>query len=333
MKVVVTHSVVAVTETEEVWKLHKLLGYACEQRHAVLLDPPDALAQWLALLDPHSRNAYENALAFAARAAATLPGNAATVKIERTEHPRWDDPVAVLPLDDALALLAEPVAIAVENSQNDWCFLRGIMRSSERSLVDRAVKLGWAQVLHGGGSTLTPQLEARLREPHKGLRTFALYDSDRRHPDELDPTWAPRPRVESCPGFETERVSRLRMPLRYWMLRRRFIESYMPRSELLEAVSPNVHKDAIEAFFRLSREGRWYFNMKKGFKGDEPEENRHRCRDLYAAVDAHDRAALREGFGPKLADHYAQAEHRAFAWDSDARQEALEYVPLLMRLL
>lgn len=315
-----------------VWKLHKLFGYVCERRHVLAFDPPSALSRCLELFDSRTRAAYARAMDLSARATATRPANAATIRIEADSVPRWDDPVAVLPLDNALAVLREPLGILLENADNDWFFLLGLMRPSERGRLSDAVTQGWAEPLHGGGGTLPRRLTTRCAVLQKGLRTFALFDSDRRHPDELDVNWKPQ-NQENCQGYLAEEAARAALPGRYWMLKRRFIESYMPRAELLQGASPATHPDAVDAFFRMTRDERWYFNMKHGFHGDEPRENKHRRGALYATVSPDDQKALHAGFGRQLADHYSLAPTREFDWDLDARDEAAEALPRLMRLL
>lgn len=315
-----------------VWDLHELLVFACHGRHVLSFDPPTAMARCLETFSPQSRAGYERAIGLTARTAATLPANVATVRVEVTASPRWEDPVAVLPLEDALAMLREPLGILLENAKNDWSFLLGVMGQQERKLMMHAVRAGWAAPLHGGGSDLPVQLRARLQSPQKRLRTFVVFDSDRRHPDELDPAWKPK-RPEQCQGYETETVTRANLPSRYWMLQRRFIESYMPEAELRKEASKIASSEAVEAFHRMSRMERWYFNMKEGFQKDDNPGNKHRCRDLYKNVDAADRTALHKGFGKELANHYALERSEELDWDPEARGEASKALRDLMRLL
>lgn len=331
MKVVVSATVVAaIAGTPEARKLHQLLAYACEGRHAVLFEQPTkGLDAWLQRVDDGSRSAYAEALQLSLRAAIRQPENAATVLIETRTDSEWGDPVARLSLDDALTVLSQPLGVLVENSENDWHFLRGIMRTSEGAIVDRALERSWITPLHGGGSSLPPQLEIRLSKPAEGLRTFVLFDSDRRHPSELDLTWAPVS-PQACEGFNAERIVRPRMPGRFWMLRRRFIESYMPRAQILAA---GASEEAANAFLRMPRDPRWHFNMKRGFDGDAAVENLGRSQDLYAAVSPEDRATLKNGFGRGLADRYEHATTLDFDWDADALSESDSAIPNLIRLL
>lgn len=331
MKVVVSAKVVAaITGTTNARKLHQLLTYACDGRHAILFGQPLAgLNAWLQQVDGGSRDAYVAALQLSLRAATKLPANAATVLIEDRSDSDWGDPVAELSLDDALALLNQPLGVLVENSENDWHFFRGMMRASEREIVDRALRRSWITALHGGGSSLPPQLEIRLSKPAEGLRTFVLFDSDRRHPSELDLKWAPVA-PQACGGFNAERVVRRRMPDRFWMLRRRFIESYMPRAQILAS---GVAEETANAFFRMPRDARWHFNMKLGFDADAKVENQHRSQDLYAAVSPEDWQILKAGFGRRLADRYEHATTTDFDWDADARGESDLAIPNFIRLL
>lgn len=337
MKVIVSGEVIsAVSVTADVWKLHQLLALACEGRHAVFVDPPTSLTAWLATIDAASRLAYTTAIELCARQATTFPTDAATIHVIQSGAAIWADPIATLNLDDALEVLRESLGVFVENSANDWHFLCKIMRPSERKRIQNAAKNGWVSALHGGGHTLLAQVESRTQNPAKALRTFVLFDSDRLHPDECAPGWTPvRPgqRQAACQAFEWEQVFQRQLAQRYWMLKRRFIESYMPLSEIDAASSDRVHADAVEAFTRIPKTGRWYFNMKDGFAGDENRHDKERCRDLFAQTSPQDRIALKNGFGSKLAHHYGTDNNSEFNWDDDAREEAERALPKLMRLL
>lgn len=65
----------------------------------------------LATFEPATRGSYRRAIELAARSAATLPADAATLRVEAGTIPRWEDPIAVLPLKEAVALLNEPLGI------------------------------------------------------------------------------------------------------------------------------------------------------------------------------------------------------------------------------
>lgn len=177
MKVIVSREIWA-TKGDEVAKLHELMVYAYRGRHIILSDPVGAETEWLSTLDASTGNAYRRALDTATRKATKLVDSAATVRIIATAKPRWGDPEAILPLDEALKVLAQPLGVLVENATNDWNFLLGIMPDSQRIEVQRAVENRWLEEIHGGGHTLGERLRKRLASPSIGLRTFVLFDSD-----------------------------------------------------------------------------------------------------------------------------------------------------------
>ncbi|MBG5815993.1 hypothetical protein I5E63_15050 [Pseudomonas aeruginosa] len=320
----------AISKTPEVLKLHKLLWFASEGRHALIPESDKEISGWLNTLDQPTRSAYEQALALSARTIATLPNDIATVKITSSRAAIWRHPLAELGIDDAIKLLEEPLGILLENAKNDWHFLKRIMRSPERTRLQRAIDARWAEPLHGGGSDITQRLSERTSTEPKRLRTFVLFDSDRRHPDELHPDWAPQP-PEACQGFKTEIAVAHSGIGGYWRLNRRFIESYLPRQELVKAAPAKA--DSISALFRLHQYGQWYFNIKKGFKDDAKIENAHRAKDLYANITHQDAQLLEDGIGSRIANQYSTSDTIEFDWDSEARQEALSAVPQLIRLL
>src|SRR3990167_7790631 len=254
MRVIIDKEVVdAAANAQSVTKLHRLLGFAVEGRNVVIANPIDGFADWLSGLDH------------------------ATVHICLQQTGVWKNPISTLSLDEAVSLLDHPLGLLVENAANDWHFLRRMMRASERQRLQYAVSRRWVEVLHGGGADLVPRLHDRASTPEGALRTFVLFDSDRRHPDELDSSWTPT-LSEACQGFLNEAEAKAKVADRYWRLNRRSIESYLPRAELEIKVSntQGVPTGAVDVFFRMQPEARWYFNMKKGLNGDRPAENAHR---------------------------------------------------------
>lgn len=333
MQVIVSASVVqAVVGTPAAHKLHTLLSHACSGRHVISFDPPDCLDAWLQTIDTGTRQAYQDALDLGSREAQSA-SDAATIKIEQDAAISWADPLAILPLDEALQVLAEKLGFLLENGENDWHFLLGIMPRSQRERIQQAFAKGWLEPLHGGGTTIVAQLQARLAQPTRGLRTAMMFDSDRLHPNELDLNWQPKHIVgskKSCDAYQWEVLAKQHLPDRYWCLRRRVIESYMPQTELIKALEAEK-TSAIEAFSRMANEQRWFYNMKEGFKADAPRKARQLT--LYQNLSAVDIAALEDGFGSDLARHYAHALTRDFAWDEAARSEAQTHLAKFLRLL
>lgn len=318
---------------QNVYKLQMLVGYACEGRHIIDFESDDGREKCLAWYSQDLRDVYRDAIVNQLRKDGDRAADAVEIHIKSTSRSHWGDPIATVSLDDAYRVLGEPLGILVENYENDWNFLLGMMGKSHKITLDGALRERWISRIHGGGSDLKKQLRKRKDVPVERWRTFALFDSDRRHPDELDRTWQKKDQ-ENCEGFDTEQVAREHFPKKYWMLKRRFIESYMPKSELPKAHDSRTHPDAVEAFFRMTNNQRWYYNMKRGFDDDEKsQQNKHRSRDLYQRVSVEDREALERGFGRSVADHYVHAKDRDFDWDLDARNEAKTLMDLLMRLL
>lgn len=324
MRVTISGTVaLAAVQSADVILLHQLFVHAYTGRHVVAFDPPDCLDAWLMGLDTNTRLCYQHALRQSARQA-HLPPDVATIFIGFSRQECWDDPVAHLSLANAITVLNEPVGILLENITTDWAFLRKIMRQQDREKLDSAIDKRWAEALHGGGNDLQKNLERRLATASQGLRTFVVFDSDRLHPDEWDENWD----EGDCQALVWGRIAKANMPLRYWVLRRRFIESYMPRTELAVVAS----EEMVDAFFRLSQAGRWYYNMKLGFKKDDNRQDSARRKELAQAANEDDWHILASGFGKDLAARYSDATNE-FGWDAAARTEADAILPHLMRLL
>lgn len=314
------------------YKLHQVLIFAVERKHVIIFEDPELLHTWVSSQESSLHSVYRSAIELSSRAAATLASDAATIYIVEEQETTWADPVSHCTIDEAVAILNEPLGVFVENADNDWHFLCGLMRPSERERINTAIANGTVVALHGGGATLTERIRSRASIPGRAVRTFAMFDSDRRHPDELDPSWSPTGQ-EACQGYIVEIVAKQFLFGRYWMLSRRFIESYMPIAEIRGAISANVPLDAPDAFARLSRDAQWYFNMKKGFAGDSAVENAHRKKDLFEGISDDDKNALMSGFGRKLADRYSQLATREFDWDEAALQESARAISNVIRLL
>jgi hypothetical protein len=333
MKVIVSEDAVrSLIGSPDSYKVHLLLSFAIEGRHVILFEDQSALQDWIARQDPALRASYSRTAEFSARTASLMASNASTIYIAGDGAAEWRDPISRVSIDEALDVLREPLGVFVENADNDWQFVVGLMRPAEREQVKKHLSKGWLVALHGGGATLPERIRDRASSPYRALRTFAVFDSDRRHPVELEDDWSPTGQ-EACQGFVVEQVANQCLSSRYWRLERRFIESYMPIEEISATISGNIPREAPIAFSRMSKDEQWYFNMKKGFSGDSPIENAHRNRGMYADVSEGDRIILHHGFGRKLADRYSELANREFNWDSAALREASVAISNLMRLI
>ena len=272
----------------------------------------------------------------AARESTRFLDSRACIKICPINASDWGTRIPSLTIDDAIRILEEKVTVLVENACADWNFIRGIMKPPEKRFFKNFVDEGWVEPLHGGGDTLTDRLHERSQSPVKSLRTFVLFDSDRLHPNEFSENWTPeRPRRQpaSCKAYHWELSAKNSMANRYWMLKRRTIESYMPKKQLIEASENKTPATAVDAFYRMESNQRWFYNMKEGFVKDRQRDDSERCRDLYANLSPDDLKSLEVGFGKTLARKYADAINFEFEWDDDARNEADNMIPNLLNLL
>lgn len=105
--IVIVHENVlqAVVGTSDAYKLHSLLRFAYELRHIVYFQPPNCIDAWLKSIDEGSRQAYQQAIKRAGRAAKGLDRDVATLRIDQMASPEWDDHIATLPLNTALKVL------------------------------------------------------------------------------------------------------------------------------------------------------------------------------------------------------------------------------------
>jgi hypothetical protein len=338
VRVIVSEATVKVAiENNDELKLQKLIAFSQQtKRHFISFESAQSLNQLLDTFNKKVQAAYRSLLDTSMREGLLFPGTRATLRIDPIAPPIWNQSFSVLPLDDALKVLDEKIIILVENSTSDWNFLRGVMPQRSRKLFQEYVDNDWAAPLHGGGDTLGELLTDRLKTPWKALQTFVLFDSDRLHPDELDPNWTPiRPgrNPAACKAYEWVKLLQSNNIFRYWMLNRRFIESYMPKEELILGAENKTHQDAVSSFFSMGPDLRWYYNMKEGFTKDRGRNDSERSRDLYSNISAEIHTSLGAGFGKTLARHYRSSLEKEFAWDEDARNEANIALPRLLNML
>jgi hypothetical protein len=338
LNVIITDAVVkSAFANKDFIKLHKLISYAADSnRHFLSFESKSASEEVIATFSEEVQGIYRTLLEQSARDAVRFSSNRITIKIDDVVTSDWQLSVPVVTLEDSLKLLNEKIAILLENATNDWNFLLSIMLPMDRRLIQSYVSEGGVSVLHGGGTTLGEQLKQRTDEPWKCFRTFVLFDSDRLHPDEFHSDWTterPNKNSVSCHAYEWEKQAKRYMPNRYWMLQRRFIESYMPRNELRIGKNKDINEEAINIFFSMSQSERWYYNMKGGFSAESNRDDCERSRNLYIDLSDEHKAFLNKGFGKGLGKHYSKFIEREFVWDDEARAEADAALPKLLRML
>ncbi|NRR29029.1 hypothetical protein HSX11_02420 [Oxalobacteraceae bacterium] len=335
---VITDAIVrAAVVGPEVLKLHDLVAFSKQKnRHFLLFESVESLDLIVNTYSENIRPIYRELLEQSVRGALTFPSGRTTIKVDVVENSDWSLPIPTVTLDDSLKVLNEKLAILLENSTHDWHFLLGIMSPMDRKLIKDYVALGWAEPMHGGGDTLGKLLDDRIDVPWASFRTFVLFDSDRLHPNEFHVDWTTarhNRRPASCHAYEWEKKTKQHIPLRYWMLQRRYIESYMPKNELKIGKEKKATDDAVDAFFAMSQAERWYYNMKEGFAKDAKRDDSERSQDLYNNVLEAQRVILNDGFGNTLARHYLTSIEKSFDWDPEARAEADLALPRLLQLL
>lgn len=213
-------------------------------------------------------------------------------------HP--DDPTrgfrAHLALQDALALLVEPLHIVVENARNDGAFLRALVPDIHRAWFDRAEQLRWLEFTHGGGNgeikkladafdplpgePVTPERQARASG-----RFVAVFDSDA--PRRGAPSKTSQDILAAC--------QRHHIPAH--RLERRAAESYLPLK-------------ALEAWVNETQGG--------------AQEDRQRRLDSFLAFPPEARAflKLRDHFNDKgIRDLFANHRH-TLSWSGDPEVDA-----------
>jgi hypothetical protein len=311
--------------------LDKLKSFAVDNRHHFLFEDNGELESWLSGDSVHG-NLYKQSLNNNSRAASRLPHTQKRIIVTSGEECTWGATIATLTLTETIRVLETPLYVMLENAANDWHFLLKTLDQASRARLTYHQDKRWLVPIHGGGSQITDRIIEYSQKPSDNFRIFCIYDSDRRHPDELAPNWLPTG-AEGCQGYKTQQSAEEHIPDSHHMLSRRFIESYIPRRELERCIgsNQNVSQDKIDAYFRLSNSGRWFYNMKKGFAGDNTRENAGREKTLYQGISAADTALLNTGFGNSIADIYSQEGD--FDWDVEAREEFSQITPRIMNYL
>ncbi|WDF96095.1 hypothetical protein [Aeromonas dhakensis] len=311
--------------------LDKLKLFASENRHHIIFENNDELDAWLSK-DLNSGHFYKESIKQNNRAAILLPNTQKKIIVTADDISTWGSFEATLTLNEAINVLETPLYVLVENSDNDWHFLLKTLDQASRDRLKHHKENRWLLPIHGGGSQITDRIIEHSQKPSDKFRVFCIYDSDRRHPDELDQNWLPVG-GQGCQGYVTQQSADTHIPHSHHMLSRRFIESYIPRKQLEQCIgkNQNVSQEKIDAYFRLSKDGRWFFNMKKGFAADNNHENAGRAKIMYQGITPADKTFLNNGFGGNIADIYTQDGD--FDWDDDARHEFAQITPRIMSYL
>lgn len=319
------------THDDEAWRadLLDLLTALRTSTHHSVSTSHDALGAWCALEAPSLRMPLQARLLQSQPKADAIelrvhPDGAVTI-----EH----DPPWRLQASIAARLVRRPLQLYLENDEHDANFLRAVL--PELAAWERQNRL---TLQHGGGSEMTRKIERVASDRAARWRSFFLFDSDRLHPDELDPGWS-APKGDGCQGWHTQQVcTNANLPTSRWhQLNRRSIENYLPQSLL-----DKHDKNRAQALFSpdVSRM-QPFFNMKRGFrddlfaKGDSSKPNAVRAarsRGFWTALHTDLQDALAQGFGSDVAKLFQQV-HSGQAWPKDVQAEINQLHAALLEAL
>lgn len=190
--------------------------------------------------------------------------------------------------EDAAEVAESPVIVLVENREADGDFLRRVVAELDRSLHRYWNAGGRERVVIdsvGGKGQMELQVK-RACEGRPRPRLVVIVDSDRRTPS--SPASPEATRLHAC--CERYGVS-------CWLLRKREAENYLPRA-LLEARSDagREHRRRVDAWGQLTPDQKDHYDMKDGLATEPYAEE----EALFAALAPEVRAALTQGFGPRI---------------------------------
>lgn len=296
--------------------LFRLLGFAYEDRHRVIVQRGPAFQRWRESLSEDAGERYDAALDTSEEVEAREP----------SDHEIWigAGPVCVT-IDDAIEVLERPFLVFVEDEESDRWFIEAVATPQHRDRLRRMYRRGWLSFRSQAGiSRIERMIQQNLREhPDEGWRMFAVFDSDA--PAANEPSRDARSARNGC-----ERTG-----VAFRMLARRAIENYLTRAALdAWAKSQPSGIDELQAkievlygtWFEERPERRHHFLMKKGFKEMSP---RH---TIYSTVPGMVEKKLKDGFGSNVAKAFATDEIREVdlrgegAWD-----ELSEMIEALVR--
>jgi len=225
--------------------------------------------------------------------------------------------VTIHPLD-VVSFLSLPFQVIVENEWYDGAFMLWMARAIgyEKLLTaHRKRRFAFrhaggkdslsrsAQVLSGG---VWPRSDGRYVEARR-LWSGVILDNDAKYPGD-DPNLKIRADVEPHVAFVHQ-------------LKRRSIESYLPKATMVRWDNSAGFRMKVEALFRLSDDQRKHFHMKNGFRYgrvNQPSIADYKLsadvaageKTLFDGIGNVDWDLLREGFGRRLSSVYVEERYR-----------------------
>lgn len=280
-----------------------LLWLGATMRHRIVVadDRDTAYTGWLAALDPATRAEWERVVGDGLGQHAKEPSQY-EVWVAARGPSTWAAPMPTLTVADAVEFLQRPYRILVENGFSDRAFLLSFSDPRTRAFLEERIAREWVEVEHCGGND---HLEKRAKEirkqPSARMRCSALFDGDGMQPNQ--------------PSAKSASIQAICYPdVHHHQLERRAIENYLPRAALERWARraqgrARIHREAqVDALFALQDGQRAHYNMKGGFKKDEP--NAHRAGTLFSGVSDESRRLLYEGLGEDIAGLYRDGDVR-----------------------
>jgi hypothetical protein len=278
-----------------------LISHALEERHRLDFDRQHpAVAAWLNQQGSGLREDIDLALDASAHDETREPSHT-VVEVTRLATSDFERTPIRLHLADAQQFLGEPFVVLLEDQVSDRGFLTRMMSDEERRFFDQRVQRGFVRIDHGGGlGSMTRRVAAQATNAADRHRLWVLFDSDAMQPGQ--------------PSRQSEALRDAAGPLLHHQLRRRYMESYLPRQALhaWAANEPNSRvRDERLARFRsfvgLTEQQRHHYNMKHGFRGDADRADGS-AGTLYDDVSEESRRTLGSGFGSDIGDLFQSGE-------------------------
>lgn len=218
-------------------ELQSILRHAFVERHVVLVETGNDYDTWLARRTEPERAWIEQAVDGSLRRAPYA--EKVVVRVVAGHRSNWASTTPELVLADAAVIANAPLRILLEDFEDDAHFVRWIGRAVDDAhwhRIDGAMKLGWAEVVHGGGNGSMLRLLHALDEGNATLpwgmldthghlkvalrseRTWVMFDHDGVTPGAEQRGATARKLAEAC---KARRVH-------HHGLERRSIENYLP---------------------------------------------------------------------------------------------------------
>jgi hypothetical protein len=337
MRIIIEEDVFAGKLAEEDHgSLLELFLLSLSGRHTIEVSPEDSapFRGWLGERDEATRSMFKRAQDAAIKQRARR--RRVTIRVAKVAAPSW--PERRMPLSTALDLARKPLTLLFENDRYERKFLSVISRLRRDFELESLVSRGAVDPrTHGGVDENRKWLDKYGKAPEVALRHWVMCDSDARrsweHPK--DGT------VSKDLGSGASKMVKVckECGIRLHVLRRRFIESYipLPAFQKWSTWGGSDRAEKHDALSRLTPAQRHYYNMKKGFTQDAKDvENARKVGNLYDGLDSVVRQSLADGIAENIADlFFEQRFGIAEQWlERDVQQrEVDEIVDGIMELI